>query len=332
MSVTASSASKRAMSRVWLWTPALLLALSASSYVLYRVLQPELLPDGFVYGNGHIEGTEVRIASEVGGRVLEQHLVEGAPVAANDPLVIVDAQGARDQLNALQSEADAMQRTATAIDAQIATWTHHAQTARDQVARVHKLVVAGLASAQARDSARDAAQQADGELQRLRAQRQALDAQSAAAAARVEQAQTQLSYTTVVAPQDGVILVRAVEVGEVIQPGQPLALLVDLQRLELKVYLPSTDAGRVQLDQAARVRVDAFPERFFEARVARIDAYAQFTPRDIHVPAERTQMVYGVTLALVNDGQQLKPGMPADAWIRWDDRLDWPAALPVPRG
>lgn len=317
--------------RAWIWTPVVLLVLAAASYLTYRTLQPEPLPAGIVYGNGHIEGTEVRIAAEVGGRILQQDLVEGSAVKAGQSLVVIDAQSARDQLNAVQGEWEALQRSATAIDAQIATWSHHAQTARDQVARVRKLVEAGTASVQARDSAQDAAQQADGELQRLQALRQALDAQIAAAAARVALANTQLKRTTVSAAQDGVVLVRAIEVGEVVQPGQPLGLLVDLQRLELKVYLPSAEAGRVQLTQSARVRVDAFPERHFAARVARIDAYAQFTPRDIHVPAERTLMVYGVTLALDNEGERLKPGMPADAWIRWNDQLGWPADLPVPR-
>ena len=42
-------------------------------------------------------------------------------------------------------------------------------------------------------------------------------------------------------------------------------------------------------------------------------------------------MVYGVTLAVDNTAQQLKPGMPADAWIRWDDSAAWPERLVVPR-
>ena len=105
--------------------------------------------------------------------------------------------------------------------------------------------------------------------------------------------------------------------------------LVDLSRLELKVYLAVNELGKIRLGDQARVRVDAFPEEPFEAQVARVDEYAQFTPRDIHVPDERTQMVYGVTLALGNAERRLKPGMPADAWIRFDD-VPWPERLPIP--
>jgi HlyD family secretion protein len=319
------------MNRSWIWTVGILIAIAAISYALFRALQPQPLPPGIVYGNGHIEGTEVRVASEVAGRVVEQRLIEGQTVEAGQTLVVVDPETSRDQVGVVQGEIDALERSAAALDAQIATWSHHAQTARQQAARMQILADGKLVSRQSLDTASDAARQADGELRQLRAQRNALDANVASAQARLQLARTQVERTTVAAPQDGTVLVRAVEVGEVIQAGQPLALLADLQRLELKVYLPIADAGKVKLDNPARVRVDAFPDRDFDARVARIDAYAQFTPRDIHVPAERTQTVYGVTLALNNADAQLKPGMPADAWIRWDPAQPWPGTLPIPR-
>ena len=78
-----------------------------------------------------------------------------------------------------------------------------------------------------------------------------------------------------------------------------------------------------------RVRVDGL-ERYFTAKVSRIDDFAQFTPRDIHMPDERQRMVYGVTLILDNTDNELKPGMPADAWIRWDTTAEWPELLMVP--
>ena len=63
--------------------------------------------------------------------------------------------------------------------------------------------------------------------------------------------------------------------------------------------------------------------------MARVDSQAQFTPRDIHMPDERVRLVFGVTLALENEDGRLKPGMPADAWIRIDD-VAWPERLPIP--
>jgi HlyD family secretion protein len=318
------------MKRSWLWTLAGVLAVALASVAVFVLTRPEPLPQGILYGSGHIEGTEVRIASEVAGRVLEQQMPEGQSVNTGAPLVTIDPSVSRDQLSAVEGELAALRESRAALAAQIVTWNHHLETARAQVGRLERLAQTQLASQQSLDSARDAARQAEGERSRLQAQRETLDRQIASAESRVSLARTQLTRTTVYAPQSGTVLVRAVEKGEVVQVGQPLALLVDLSRLELKVYLAADQMGKVRLDDEARVRVDAFPEQLFEARVARVDDYAQFTPRDIHVPAERTQMVYGVTLALENSERRLKPGMPADAWIRWQE-MPWPQALPVPR-
>jgi HlyD family secretion protein len=110
-----------------------------------------------------------------------------------------------------------------------------------------------------------------------------------------------------------------------------VAVLVDLGQVELRVFLAQHEIGKVRLGDPARVRVDAFPERNFEARIARVDQRAQFTPRDVHMPEERVTQVFGVTLALTNPDGLLKPGMVADAWILWQDGADWPDRLTVPR-
>ncbi|UXI66054.1 HlyD family secretion protein [Tahibacter amnicola] len=319
------------MKRSWIWPLIAVFAVAALSFVVFVVLRPPRLPQGFQYGSGHIEGTQVRLAAEVGGRVLEHSLTEGSRVQRGQRLVVIDPELGRDIVRASQGELDALRNSRAAIDAQIATWSHHAETARQQVDRVRKLVETKVASQLNLDQASDAARQAEGQLGQLRSQRQAIDAQIASAEARSSTALTQLARTEVSAPQDATVLVRAAQTGEVVQPGQSLAILVDLTQLKLKVYVPSDRLGAIRLEQPVKVRVDSYPERYFDARVARVDDYAQFTPRDIHLPQERTQMVYGVELALNNPDGVLKPGMPADAWIRIDDKAPWPIQLPVPR-
>jgi HlyD family secretion protein len=317
------------MNRSWQWALAGVLAAVVSSSAFYALTRPDPLPEGILYGSGHIEGTEIRIASEVAGRVVEQLMPEGTVVSAGATLATIDPTVSRERLNAVEAELDALRESRAAFAAQIATWVHHVETAQAQLARMERLARSEFASEQALDTARDAVRQAEGEVGRLEAQSESLDKQIASAEARVSLARTELERTAVYAPTGGTVLVRAVEIGEVVQAGQPLALLVDLSRLELKVYLPVDDLGKIRLGDEARVRVDAFPNELFVAAVARVDDYAQFTPRDIHVPDERTQMVYGVTLALDNAERRLKPGMPADAWVRFDD-VAWPERLPIP--
>ncbi|OGT54736.1 MAG: hypothetical protein A3E01_18650 [Gammaproteobacteria bacterium RIFCSPHIGHO2_12_FULL_63_22] len=319
------------MRRRIVWSLLAVVVLAGGAALAYQWLRVPPLPTGFAYASGHVEATEVRLAAETGGRVVQQRLVEGQPVQAGDVLLVIDPVTTQDQLSSVQEEAQAIRASVAALEAQIISWRHHVETTRQQRARIERLVTTQIATARELDSANDAVNQAEGELGRLRAQRASLQAQVSSVESRVRLAQTNVSRTEVKAPQNGTVLVRGVEIGEVIQPGQPLALLADLRRIELKVYLAANDAGRVKLGHTAQVRVDAYPDQTFPATVARVDPYAQFTPRDIHVPDERAQMVYGVTLMIDNAEQQLKPGMPADAWIRWDEQAPWPTPLRVPQ-
>lgn len=78
------------MPRTWVWTAVVLVVIAGGSYALYMFLQPEPLPEALRYGNGHIEGTEVHVAAEVPGRVVDSRLVEGESVDAGAPLVSLD--------------------------------------------------------------------------------------------------------------------------------------------------------------------------------------------------------------------------------------------------
>ncbi len=320
------------MRSAWLWSLIVLLGLAAGSYLVFRASQSPPLPEGILYGNGHIEATEVRVASEVAGRVLRHDLEEGSRVERGEVVVVIDPQSSRDQLRVIQGEIAALQQSKAALSSQISLWEHHVGSARRRLDRVRELLRSDLASERDRETTEDALREAEAQLATLRAQRAALEDQITSAEARVHLAERRLQKTEVPAPRDGVVLVRAVETGELVEVGQPLALIADLDRLELKIYLSGEDIGKVALGNPARVEIDAFTDRYFPARIIRIDDYAQFTPREIHLPQERTRLVYGVTLALENAGGQLKPGMPADAWVRWREASPWPDELRVPEG
>lgn len=317
-------------SKSWVAALAALVVVAAGSYVGFRVLQPEPLPEGFVYGNGHIEGTEIRVSAELAGRVIESRMEEGQTVRKGDVLATLDAVPTSESLRMMQAEREVLAEELAALEPQLGSWQHHLENASRELARLEELKGRGFSTPQQLDVATNALTEAKGHVSHLSASMASLRAKQAVAEAAVVLAEDRSRKVTVQAPQDGTLLVKAVESGEYLQGGQAVAVLVDMQRLELKVYVSERDLGRLALGNAARVRVDAFPDTYLDARLMRIDAQAQFTPRDIHLPEERGRMVYGVTLALDNPQGRLKPGMPADAWLRWQDDATWPATLPVP--
>jgi len=130
-----------------------------------------------------------------------------------------------------------------------------------------------------------------------------------------EMARIRLSYTTLAAPFDGVILVRQAELGEVVSPGTPIITLADLDHIWLRVYLPETDLGKVHWGQDVSVATDTFPGKRYHGKIGVISADAEFTPKSVQTEKERVTLVYGIKVDLDNPNHELKPGMPADAYV-----------------
>lgn len=198
-----------------------------------------------------------------------------------------------------------------------------ADAARQQVAQAEEALELARAGSLAVAVRKKDAETALADVAQARAAIAAAQAQVEAAEAARGLARANLADTTVAAPFTGVVLERLVEPGEVVAAGAPLVTLVDLSKLHAKVYVAEVDLGRVKIGDPARVYVDAFPGRSFDATVAEVAQQAEFTPRDVHMKDERVKLVFAVKLAVRNPEGVLKPGMPVDARIRWTPDAPW---------
>ncbi|MCG3212249.1 MAG: hypothetical protein FOGNACKC_05897 [Anaerolineae bacterium] len=131
----------------------------------------------------------------------------------------------------------------------------------------------------------------------------------------LEIVQVQLAKQTLTAPRDALVSQKLINVGELASPGVVLLELSDLQTVDLTVYIPETQIGRVKLGQKAVVLVDAYAGETFEGWVSYIAHEAEFTPRNVQTQEERVNLVFAVKITLNNTGHRLKAGMPADAEI-----------------
>lgn len=315
----------------WIWTALIVIIIAAGSYALYIYLKPDPLPNQVLYGNGHVEGTEIHVPAEISGKVTQSHTEEGKKAEAGQLIYELDSTAlalrqdrARAQIRSLELDGQRARREQE-------IWQHHLENAKRDLERFRDLRAKGTIPEQRLDQAENVYAEARGRVAALKAEIGAIEGKIAAARRELDLVDNQLQKARISAPVAGTVLTKAVEAGEFVQPGQTVAVLVDLTRIELKVFLPLTQIGKIKIGDPARVRVDAFPDRYFQGRVTNIDQQAQFTPRDIHMPEERVRMVFGATLALDNPDGLLKPGMPADAWILWQTGSDWPARLFIPQ-
>ncbi|MGK2915316.1 MAG: HlyD family secretion protein [Porticoccaceae bacterium] len=315
----------------WIVTPLIVLLIAAASYSFYLYTLPPTLEAGFLYGNGHIEGTEVSISAEVSGRVMSSNLVEGTVIEKDALLVALDARDQAANRATAAAEIVALEHERNRYREQLQTWQETLAVAERDLNRHQALRQAGVVTEQQLDRVANTQRDALGQVRSLRAQIAETGARADEVRRKLDYLQIQIDKAKIFSPMHATILTKGIEPGEFAEPGRQIAVLVDMDDLELKVYVPEAVLGKIRLNAPAKVRVNAFPDRYFDARVKRVDQRAQFTPRDINMPEERVRMVFGVVLALENAEGFLKPGMPADAWLRWDDAREWPVALVVPR-
>ncbi|HLH20665.1 MAG TPA: efflux RND transporter periplasmic adaptor subunit [Bryobacteraceae bacterium] len=126
---------------------------------------------------------------------------------------------------------------------------------------------------------------------------------------------TQISDTVAESPVDGVVLVKAADVGEILAPGTTVVTVGDIDHPWLRGYINETDLAKVKIGSLARVTTDSYPGKVYRGRVSFISSEAEFTPKQIQTQQERVKLVYRIKIEVENPNHELKSNMPADAEI-----------------
>jgi HlyD family secretion protein len=179
-----------------------------------------------------------------------------------------------------------------------------------------ELIEEGQANLAGSGAALSGARVARREVDKLRLDLKALNAQAEQARALQRVAEDDLGKSRLYAPFDGFVTVKDVEEGEYVQPGTPVLTLAQLDRVWVRTYVPETQLGKVHLEQKAEVLSDTFPGKTYPGTVTFISPEAEFTPKNVQTTEERVKLVFRIKVTLDNPRQELKPGMPVDVVLR----------------
>ena len=237
--------------------------------------------------DAYVEAARTAVSASVAGRIIDMQVRDNQPVKAGQVLFRLDDRPFRTAL--AQAEADLAAarlqvRTERASSGQQAAAVQVAQSAvayaDTELAREKTLAAGGVASQQQLDQAVNAARDAHDRL--IVAQQQAEAAKLTAgdqgpidshpavmqALANLQKAQLNESYTTVVAPEDGVVTrVEQVQVGTYINASQPLFWLVS-GRAYVEANFKEDQLARMKVGQPATLKVDAVPGKPLRGHVA----------------------------------------------------------------
>ncbi len=251
----------------------------------YTVLaRRESLP-GVVTTTGELDAVErVNVSPRRQGQVVELFVDEGDAVKEGQPLARMDGGDLSDRLEELRAEVFAAEARLT--------------RSRNEWQRRRQLYENGAISADEYSAV----------LTTYQVDRAAL----AAARERLQQRDVEQGELIVRAPFAGVISQRFADAGAFVTPttaasasaGATSSSIVELARgLQVVAKVPESDLGRLRVGMPASVRVDAFPDRRFAARIR------QIAPRAVKV---NNVTSFEVKLALINPPPELRIGMTAD--------------------
>jgi len=298
---------------------------------------------------GYVEATDVRVAPEVGGRVLEVAVAEGDRVTAGAILARLDTRDielslqrtaaeraqAEAQLKLLLAGArveDIRQGAAQLQSAQAEVNAAQAEldAASSDVERFESLLRANAGSVKQRDdavtrrdvaaarvrAAQERAQAAADALARLRAgarpqEVEAARARVAGVDAQIALLRKNLADAIVKAPVGGVITSKLIDSGELVAPGVPLVVVTDLDHAWANVYVDEPLVPQLKIGQAAVLITDVGQR--LDGTITFISPRAEFTPRNVQTAEERSKLVYRIKVSADNRSGVLKPGMPVEA-------------------
>lgn len=229
------------------------------------------------------------VSAETGGRVIERRAEAGDEVEAGDPILVLD------QLRPTLARDEARAGVITAE-------TDLAEAERD-LKRGDDLAAQKAIS--------------DSELDRYRSRRDRARAGLAIAQARAARAEQDLLDATIRAPFNGTVERVDADVGDLVNPGTPVAVVVDLARVRVRAGVTANEAARLHAGQPASLIFDAGDGRERRGRV-----------RSVGRLADARSGTYSVEIWLENSDRAIRDGMTAR--VEFDTDADRPVLL-IPR-
>jgi RND family efflux transporter MFP subunit len=326
----------------------------ASREIQVGVIKPErrALDVTLSFTGDVLPNRQTPIFAKTSGYIRAIHVERGQFVAAGALLVEIEPtemENALDQTRAAMATAEATLQVARSnLEATKANLLNQeallakaqAVLANDkrQAERLAELFAKGLVSAQERDNARTtheasraAVSAQEAQVEAARVQIATTESQVRLAQAQIEQqrsaqrmAQMRLDDTRIVAPFSGFISHRNLEVGAAVSNQAAatsnasigILTLQEINPVKVQLEVPERDVARVAVGNAVRLTTDAYPERQFSGKVARV----------VHALDPRTRTM-GVEIDVPNPNELLKPGMYARVDLLIEVRRD---ALLVP--
>jgi HlyD family secretion protein len=296
-------------------------------------------PNGAFSLSGNVDVHQVELAFRVSGRISAVKVQEGDKVSAGqvlaelDPVPFrTDVDSAKADVAQAQAQLDKTRRgfrveEVVQARANVAQRAADVENARVTLQRQEQLVASGLVTHQQIDDAQARVHMSEAALAAARGQLalelhgsriediETQEAMLASAQARLEKAQTALSDATLLAPSNGIISVRARELGAIVQAGQTVYTLTLNDPVWIRAYVAQPRLGRIKPGMSVEVTIDSMPGKQYGGTVGFISPEAEFTPKTVQTEQVRDDLVYRIRVIASDPDNVFRQGMPVTVLI-----------------
>jgi membrane fusion protein (multidrug efflux system) len=285
-----------------------ILAVAFGAWYWYKNLRNFVSTD-----DAYVDADRVSVSAKVLGRIVQIAADEGSAVKKGDVLARLDDTDLRAQMEQAKANLDLAQASLPLAKVNLDRATEDYERADVQI----------KGAVITREQYSHAQKTLDG----ARAEYAIAQSRIGVAKAQMGIVEAQLQNMTLAAPFDGVVAKRWLLEGDIVQPGQPIFTIYDIQRIWIAANLEETNLGKVKLQNDVEVNVDTYPGRVFRAKVGLIGDYtaAQFSliPPN-NAAGNFTKITQRVPLRIylddltpeVRNEFPLRPGMSVEVKIR----------------
>lgn len=338
----------------------LLVVLAGGAYYYWYLQNNKKKNEGFIFGNGRIEATEIDIATRLPGRIEKVLVDEGDYVEKGQILAVMQTSDLEAEREEARAELQKVITDEKAALAQVVLRESDKKAAQSIVkeqsskldAALHRykrskaLVGNGAIPVEEYDndettlngakatvaSARDQVDVSQAAVGAAKANANGGKASIKAAQAKIAGIEVDIADCYLRAPLAGRIQYRIAQPGEILGSGGKILNLVDLTDVYMTFYLPEMAVGRVLLNDEARIVLDAMPTYIIPARISFVASVAQFTPKTVETQVERQKLVFRVKAKISKDFLQkhlnlIKTGVPGVTWAKLNASAQWPDFL-----
>ncbi len=263
--------------------------------------------------SGTFEATEVMVSAEASGRIETLDVREGDKVRCGQVCGLIDTVQLHLQKLQIEAGIKAAEGRTRDVETQTAYLKEQIAVNKKEISRLERLIEANAANTKQLDDANAGISLLEKQLQAaiadIRMNNTIAAAEALSLKAQLAQVEEAIRRSRIISPIDGTILVKYAQKGELTGAGKPIFKIADIENMYLRAYVTSAQLDKLKIGQ--KVTVMASGDKKYEGVISWIAGESEFTPKTIQTKDERTNLVYAVKIAFVNDGYA-KIGMYGD--------------------